>query len=301
MSVTPFGPPLSTPWVPLWPLTAPSVAGWKGQWFSDRAYVAGDLVVYAGAAYQALAPSTGVVPTGASLFTWLKLADTLAAAKAFYRLADTGATTVDDSGYGGTGTFQGGVTKDVAGASAGSKCVELNGSTGYITVPNNSANGAIGVAGWTMAAWLYVTAVRNTAGMSAAIFAKDHTTGNLPFVLGYGPEAGGPINNGIWAGRFNGSTWSYIWDPNPLALTTWAHYVATQDATTMRLYRNGALVASAAITPVGSNPNQLLIGRRWDVASGAQSYFPGRIDDARLWAAPLSATEVAALYAEGAK
>ena len=79
------------------------------------------------------------------------------------------------------------------------------------------------------------------------------------------------------------------WPPNQ-----WQHVAASYDGTTMKLYVNGTLEGSASATAQPANTSYpLQIG-----GNTTQGYwFPGAMDDVRLYGAPLSAADVAALAA----
>jgi hypothetical protein len=71
------------------------------------------------------------------------------------------------------------------------------------------------------------------------------------------------------------------------------HVVGTYDGTTQRLYVNGALVASAALTgPATSNTNPLVIGS-W---GGTNEFFAGRIDEVAIYTKALTSAQVQAHY-----
>jgi large repetitive protein len=82
-----------------------------------------------------------------------------------------------------------------------------------------------------------------------------------------------------------------------LPLNTWTHLVGTFDGTTLRLYVNGALAASAlAQGPLQSGGGPAFLGRL------GQSLYPfqGSIDEVAVFAATLSADRVRAHYLGGA-
>jgi RHS repeat-associated protein len=85
--------------------------------------------------------------------------------------------------------------------------------------------------------------------------------------------------------------------PGAIAAGQTYHVVGTYDGTTQRLYVNGALVASAALTvgPPSANGNALYIGS-WD---GAHEFFKGMIDDVAVYGTTLSAARIAAHYEAG--
>ncbi len=78
-----------------------------------------------------------------------------------------------------------------------------------------------------------------------------------------------------------------------LKLKDWQHVAMTYDGADLRVYLNGAPVASTAINKKripGRLP--LAIGRRQD----AHVYFKGAIDEVRLYTRPLSADELKAHF-----
>jgi hypothetical protein len=97
-------------------------------------------------------------------------------------------------------------------------------------------------------------------------------------------------NGGILAGL--SGTGKNVCDTTPLAVNTWTHLAVTYDGAAVRLYRNGVLKSSAAVTggpTVTAGTLQL----------GASQYgerFKGKIDEARVYNRALSAAEVTALF-----
>lgn len=104
-----------------------------------------------------------------------------------------------------------------------------------------------------------------------------------------------------------GSTRIVVTDPTALSgSATWVHYVATVSnsagTTTLRLYRNGALVSTDTKTVTYSNPsatNPFYVGDRCGGSSnsGCDSY-KGSVDSIRIYNRTLAANEVAALFAD---
>ncbi len=74
------------------------------------------------------------------------------------------------------------------------------------------------------------------------------------------------------------------------------HVVGTYDGTTQRLYINGSLAASAALTgAISSNSNALYIGS-WN---GSSEFFRGTIDEVAVYSTALTATQVTNHWAAG--
>jgi hypothetical protein len=80
----------------------------------------------------------------------------------------------------------------------------------------------------------------------------------------------------------------YGWEQNivPLELE-WHHLAATYDGTTIAWYGDGRVVGSA--NRVLNTRDQVQMGKRAD----NQNYFPGRIDEVRIYNRALSGAEIA--------
>jgi len=81
-------------------------------------------------------------------------------------------------------------------------------------------------------------------------------------------------------------------------LNTWTYLVATYDGTTARLYVNGTLAASGAMSyaPNTAQPLRAAAG----ATEGSPRYFlPGTLDEVAVYGSALSATRVQAHYNAG--
>lgn len=209
---------------------------------------------------------------------------------AFWKLNETsGTTAADSSGNALAGTYTGGYTLAAAPPSNAPGAVLLNGSTGYV---NCGTPAALNVtAAWTLEAWIYLTATPNGCGVITEFF---NATGNVLYEIGFGISTSG---SSLTAGYYTGSAWQIV-TGTALTLNAWHHIAATWDGTTLRLYADGAQVATATPTaaPVAGN-NGIYIGRRHD--SSASPYFPGRIASAAIYGTALSAARISAHYSAG--
>lgn len=83
----------------------------------------------------------------------------------------------------------------------------------------------------------------------------------------------------------------------PVNTDAWYHVAMTYDGTTLRLFNNGAPDGTMAVTGAiigGTQPLRIGGGAP---ANETQYYFPGRMDDVRLYNRALSPTEIQGLYA----
>jgi hypothetical protein len=184
-----------------------------------------------------------------------------------------GATVVDASGNGYTGTLRG-----PARTSSGrfGRALSFDGVNDTVTVTT-----ALQASSVTVEAWVYPTAlsgwrsvVMNEAekGLVFGLYAHD----NLPHpamtvgVNGIDYSAGGV---------------------SALRLNTWTHLAATYDGTTIRLYVNGVeagTAAGAGALPETANPLRIGGNSVWG------EYFKGRIDEVRIYNRALSTAEITA-------
>ena len=83
--------------------------------------------------------------------------------------------------------------------------------------------------------------------------------------------------------------------PSTFATNTWCHVAVVLDAGVLRVYVNGAPAGTASYTTVTDwNGGSFLLGRQ----NNLTRYFAGRLDDVRVYEVPLSAEDVADVYAE---
>ncbi len=103
-----------------------------------------------------------------------------------------------------------------------------------------------------------------------------------------------------------GGTWHSVQTPiSSISSGKWHHALATYDGDTLKLYLDGRQVAENT-TPNGpvhyATSNPLCIGvEAGSSACSDGEYFSGFIDEVRVYAKTLVASEVWDLYAEGAK
>ena len=229
---------------------------------------------------------------------WISSAEPVVA-RGRWPLDDLGASVRDLSPSRNGGTYAGTVTKGVAGPVPGSTCTEFNGTTGRVAVPASASLNAIRAA-WTIAAWIYPTATRTGSGVSGPILCGEGSAApGVPYMMSYGDLTGAiASDNRVQTGFYvNGVGWLAIADPTVAPLNTWTHFAATwADGGALRLYRNGAQVATATpgVNPVG--PPNLGVVIATHFAAVAQR-FPGRLWDVRLYPVTLDAQQVASLRA----
>ena len=100
--------------------------------------------------------------------------------------------------------------------------------------------------------------------------------------------------NDVWQFRAgDGSAWNVL-NAGPVVANTWIHLAATYDGTTACFYTNGSLAASAKIAIQPNDTFPLRIGAGATEGPGGY-WFPGRVDDVRIYRVALDAAHVSAL------
>ena len=151
------------------------------------------------------------------------------------------------------------------------------------TTANNLLYGAssdfnFGTGDFTLEGWFYKldapTVTNNDRAMISGVWGS-WTTGSY--------WVGGFANNGtLRGGVMGGFVGAGGMTETSLLLNQWVHYAWVREGTQMRMYRNGTLVASAAIPvaqPLGSNSG-LYLGRVAD--NGTYPGFYGYMDEVRI-------------------
>lgn len=196
-------------------------------------------------------------------------------------------TATDASGNHLNGTLNGGVTTGVAGKVC--SAYKFNGSNAYVSVPHNTL---LNLSRISVGAW-----VRHTSGAFKSwetILAKGDSAFRLHTNGGCSINTPNPAN-GLSFG-INGGCSSADANSGVVPVTNqWYHVFGTYDGSTIRIYVNGVLRASGSYAgSISSNTFPLYIGENSQQRS---RYWTGDIDEVKIFGSALSATEIAAGYA----
>ncbi len=175
--------------------------------------------------------------------------------------------TLDSSGHNRYGTLNG---SPVFTTGEFDDAISLNGTTDWVSV------GSVGISGAaprTIAGWAKVNATTIPAGGTIFGFAGSGSYRLFSIAVAAG---GGYIFN------------SYMWtqDIMPLDLF-WHHFAVTYDGTTVRYYGDGSLVGQADY--ILDTVDDVRMGLS---ATNPNNYFPGLIDDVRIYNKVLSEAEI---------
>ncbi|GAA5179923.1 glycoside hydrolase family 127 protein [Rugosimonospora acidiphila] len=205
---------------------------------------------------------------------------------AWYKFDETSGTSAADAfGNGKTATLTG-TTTWVAGRTG--NAVHLNGTTGYVRLPNGLLSGATD---FTISAWVKLDSVVAWT----RIF--DFGSGSGSYMFLTPRSSSGTVRFAITTGGAGGE--QQINGPAALASGVWTQAAVTLSGSTGTLYVNGAAVASnTAITlrpsSLGST-TQTWLGR----SQYADPYLTGALDSVRIYGRALSASEIGSLYTAG--
>ncbi len=155
----------------------------------------------------------------------------------------------------------------------------LDGAGDGVTVPSTPALNV--QSAYTLEAWV------KWEGSSGVILRKDGYD-RLAYALGASPGGIGAHHN-WWHNHQAGTGCSAL--PGTAA-SAWTHVAASFDGTTLRFYRDAALVQSCPVPQPWIAPNfPLNIG--WDnSAYGGPNYFGGSLDELRIWNVARTGTEI---------
>jgi hypothetical protein len=200
--------------------------------------------------------------------------------KAWYTFDETsGASAADASGYGNTGTVNGGAAWT---SGQTENAVDLDGTNDYIALPAGVISDADTI---TVAAWVNLDSVRNWT----SIFDFGSGTSTSMFLT---PRNGanGKIRFAI---KNNNSSEQIIEGSSALQTGGWHHVAVTLNGSTGTLYVDGVQAGSnTTMTLKPSNlgaTTQNWIGR----SQYADPYLDGRVDDFRIYSRALNSSEVA--------
>ncbi|MES2630781.1 MAG: LamG domain-containing protein [Patescibacteria group bacterium] len=193
--------------------------------------------------------------------------------------------TTDSSTSGLVGTPVG-LTSIAGQTGAANTAYSFDGTTSFMSVPYNSA---FSTNVQTVSTWIYPTSQSTTA-----LYVSKRTAAGNGWMLSYL----GATNGVSYDCGGSGARYTTGYQPT---LNTWTHLVATCTSDGLiSVYANGAKLGTLTVNTVGlpTANGGLYIGRD---SLLAQYYFPGRLDDVRLYSRVLTDSEVTSLYTSNAQ
>ena len=190
----------------------------------------------------------------------------------------SGSIAFDESGFDNDAGITGAVFT-ASGRFGGARSFDGNGD--WMTVADA---GSLDLASaLTVEAWVYPT---GGGAMARPVVGKERPS-NAAWFLNASTTGSANPSVAVRVGTSNVSATA----SGPLPVNTWAHLAATYDGASLRLYVNGTLAAERATSGVlATSSRPLRIGHN-DVSGGV---FLGRIDEVRVYARALMASEIQA-------
>ena len=188
--------------------------------------------------------------------------------------AGSGSSVVDDSGSNNAGTVSG-ATWSSAGKYG--HALLFDGVNDLVTIPSSSSIDLKGR--MTLEAWVQPNALGSTW---RSVLVKERPN-SLNYALYAHTGGGGP------SGRVYVRSRDRYSPGGPIAANAWSHLAATYDGSALRLYVNGVVVTSLAVSgPIARSTNPLRIGGNsiWG------EWFSGLIDEVRIYNRALTAAEI---------
>lgn len=189
----------------------------------------------------------------------------------------TGTTAADASGSGNTATLANAAW--TTGGKFGS-ALSFNGTNSWVTVndsPSLDLTSGMTLEAWvnptTLSSWRSVLLKERPNGLSYSLYATDPN---------HSPSAASSFIN-------TGKADVDAWGTTALPLNAWTHLAATYDGSALRMYVNGALVRTTAVSgTLVVSSGALRIGGNsiWG------EFFRGLIDEVRVYNQPLSQTQI---------
>lgn len=196
----------------------------------------------------------------------------------YWRLNET-STATDSTGV-NHGTYQGGVQGAVSGATAdGDAAVLLDGVDDHVSIPDSvSLSPTVAV---SIEAWIYLDTY-GAAGRTARVVTKKASYGLFVTTAN---SSTAYVEMGVFRPAYLSAS-----SPATLQLSRWYHVVGAYDGATARIYVDGVQAGIGSGTGrIVDNANPVTIG-----GPAGDLPFPGRIDEAAIYPAALTAAQVAA-------
>jgi hypothetical protein len=188
----------------------------------------------------------------------------------------------DASGNGNNGTVNGAtLTTDRFGSA--NSAYSFDGVSTYIDVVHSSSmnlNSAYSVEFW-------INNLNNTGGWYSAV-SKDNWFSNQGFINYIAATVFSSVN---CAASNHASTF--------LPINSWIHIAVTFENNTLKVYKDGILVATENQTFSNATTSLRFGARHQNDGTGITNFFTGKLDDIAIWNRALTASEIQALYTTG--
>ena len=251
----------------------------------------------------ALTAASGAVTAPDATSPRIQVATTAATAVSHWRFDDGSGTTATDTILPAlNGTLNGGATwsTDVARVFiANPYAIALDGTTGFVEIPDDDAIDFDTNQDFTVAFWTKPAATQNPTGSNTdnAILEKwsDGTDG-YPYVVRYLNQLAGADEGKVFVARYDGTVGTGMTSSVAINDGKYHHVAMVRDggsSGTLSLYIDGVLQDSIpdVVSSTTNNNSPLFVGKRGNNIN----YYSGLVDDLRIYSGALTSSEVAYL------
>ncbi len=195
--------------------------------------------------------------------------------------------TFDEGSGGSLGDSAGDVNGDLSTAGWSSKgkkggCLQFDGTSAYAEIPHNESLMPEHI---TVSIWISPSNYDNNF---VRVLEKGGYKVGGGYSLEFNPSMNKKIKFVIWDDdKFNGAE-----SDDEIPLNKWTHVAGTFDGSTVRVYINGQVQLKYNSASMSPNNASLMIGR---ANHGLNSFFPGKIDDLRIYNRNLTDDEIASI------
>ncbi len=197
----------------------------------------------------------------------------------------SGATTFDDASGNGHDAACSGDSCPTAGLEGPrATALDFDGADDYVEVPYSAQ---LNPDSFTVAAWVKAS---GGSGAYRSVFTSRDTNATNGYMI----YATGDNYWQLWIGTSGG--WSSVGSA-PVVLDRWTHLAATYEGGTLRFYVNGQPAGSQSGAYLSSNTQRPLRVGAGATEGDPTFFFPGAIDDVRLYAEALAPAQIDALSA----
>ena len=201
------------------------------------------------------------------------------------QLAGTNAP--DVSGFGNDGTLTGGAVFQATSADGSPASVDFDGIDDRIELPAVDVNGT----GLTLACWFNGNSLNN----APRLISKATATAGDAHVFMLGVTQSASVFRLRARIRIGGTATELIAPSGSIAPGEWRHAALTYDGTDMKLYLNGAEVATTGLTGAVDQDPAVPVAVGAQPPGAGPNFLDGRIDDVRIYQRALAPFELAAI------
>lgn len=200
-----------------------------------------------------------------------------------WRLDESSGAAIDQTGNGWDGNVSGGVVRSAASSvTTAGKGYAFDGVNGLVAIGSAAEAPTV----YSTELWFKTT---STVGGKLIGYGSNASGNSSSYDRHVYLEPAGQVTFGVWTGMTNTIT-----SPSAYNDGQWHHMVATQGSNGMRLYLDGVLVGSSAVTNAQAYSGYWRVGG--DTPWSGSAYIAGSIDEVAVYGQVLSVDRVRAHY-----